>query len=82
VLLKLQNPQCNDRDSVFVSYLKLICYRMFKINKHTFNNYIFAIILYEFGYEFFYLLRNYGILYQTLSRPNSRPPATVIWVAT
>jgi len=30
----------------------------------------------------FYLLRNYGIIYQTLSRPYIRLPATLIWVAT
>jgi hypothetical protein len=29
---------------------------MFKINKHIFNNYIFSIILFEFRYEFLFLI--------------------------
>jgi len=38
--------------SVLISYLKFKCCRVFKINTHRFNSYIFSIILFEFKYTF------------------------------
>jgi len=59
--------------SVVTGYLKFNCYSMFKINKHRSNNYIFSIILFEFGYK---------ILISSQSNSPRNPPATLMAVAT
>jgi len=49
-------------------------FTVFKINKHSFSNYIFSIFLFEFRYKPWFFFHNYRVLRKILGNPTSDPP--------